>query len=371
MRHRRLLLIALWLAGSLLPVSSQAIGFCANGPFTHTAFFQRSAGSVAVPRDDGGGYFVLQQQESTYTGCTSIGLLPSISSSISSSYGNGGNATAPGGVGLPAGFSGVDARRFTVDGTALYFQTFYAITMGGQTLYCGFDGGVCDASLLGLQISNDITVTTYTLLVVPAIQSFIGSSFNANSGLGRVNITTGVLPLLSTIYIDVEAGLNYVFSQASCDLVDAYQALELPATTVDAVLPGSYVSSTDFDIRLNNCVVPRSLVDGTNVFQAALIRVTFLPASGQLVAGSQTDLRPLDQGQPGVAEGVAFRLENRDNGAPVLLDGVSELTAPFGSRLATDTEETFSLRVGLVKVNGETVTSGLVSGAVTFQVEYR
>ncbi|AFT68421.1 Fimbrial protein [Alloalcanivorax dieselolei B5] len=351
----------------LLPESASAIGFCNGGPYTQTVTFQRDSLSVRVPQDDAGQHVLVIQQDSTYTGCTSLGLLPSVSSTINSSFGNGGSSTAPAAAGLPAGFSGVSARRFQVTG-GIYIQNFFQIISGGDNVYCGLTGGLCDLSLIGLQIGASVTFRTYTVLVISGINSLIGTTQSVSSSLGRLTVTQG---LLGSIYVDVNAGLNYVFDRASCDLLDVNQVVNLPTVGTVDITTGGFAGSTDFDIRLNNCVVPRSLSTSTNTFASSLIRMTFLPSSGQLVSGSTTDLLPADAGLPGVAGGVAFQIRQRANDSPVVLDGATEITAPFGTRAAVETTETYQFKVGLVPVTGESVTPGLVTGAVTFEVEYR
>ncbi|MGI9572688.1 fimbrial protein [Alloalcanivorax xenomutans] len=351
----------------LFPELASAIGFCNGGPYTQTVTFQRDGLSVRVPQDDAGQHVLVIQQDSTYTGCTSLGLLPSVSSTINSSFGNGGNSTAPAAAGLPAGFSGISARRFQVNGN-IYIQNFFEIISSSSSVYCGLTGGLCDLSLIGLQIGSSVTFRTYTVLVVDGINSLIGTTQSVSSSLGRLTVTQG---LLGSIYVDVNAGLNYVFDRASCDLVDVSQVINLPTVGSTDITTGGFAGSTDFDIRLNNCVVPRSLSISTSTFAGSLIRMTFLPSSGQLASGSGTDLLPADAGQPGVAGGVAFQIRQRASNAPVVLDGATEITAPFGGRDPADTTEIFQFKVGLVPVAGETVVPGLLSGAVTFEVEYR
>ena len=347
--------------------SASAVGFCLNGPFDQNIVFQRSSGSVAIPGDSSDSYSVVIEETSTYTGCISVGVIPTIYSEINSPFTNTGNFPPPSSVSLPAGFSSQTASRLQVS-SGIHLQTFYAIEKGPFTRYCGLNGNVCSGALLSLDVLSSITFHTYTVITFDNMNNFIGSSINQSGKIGLMVMETG---FLGSITVNLEATINYIFARSSCDLSTPSQTVTLDPAMASSLTPGSYVSATPFDIDLFNCVPPRSLSDTGNSFSGSLIRVAFLPASGQLVAGSTTDLRPLDQGMPGVAEGVAFQLRQRNTATPVTLDGQTTLTAPLGTRNPADTTETFELEAGLVKVNGETVTAGNVSSAVTLEVEYR
>lgn len=347
--------------------SASAIGFCLNGPFDQNIVFQRSSGSVAIPGDSTGSYSVVIEETSTYVGCIAVGIIPTIYSEINSPFTNTGNFPPPSSVSLPAGFNSQTASRLRVS-SGIHLQTFYAIEQGPFTRYCGLNGNFCTGALLSLDVLSSITFRTYTVVTFDSMNTFINNSVSQSGGIGRMEINTG---LLGKINVDISTTINYIFTRSSCDLATPSQTVTLDPAMASSLTPGSYVSATPFDIQLNNCVAPRSLSDSGNSFSGSLIRVAFLPAAGQLVAGSVTDLRPLDQGTAGVAGGVAFRLRQRNTATPVTLDGQTTLTAPLGTRNPADTTETFQLEAGLVKVDAETVTAGQVSGAVTFQVEYR
>lgn len=364
---RLFLTIMVVLFMGLFSHSASAIAFCLNGPFDQNIFFQRSSGSVAIPGDSSDSYSVVIEETSTYTGCIAVGLIPTISSVITSPFTNTGNFPPPSSVSLPAGFSSQSASRLQIS-PGVHLQTFYSIERGPFIRYCGLNGNVCSGALLSLDVLSSITFHTYTVITFDNMNNFIGSSINQSGKIGLMVMETG---FLGSITVNLEATINYIFARSSCDLSTPSQTVTLDPAMASSLTPGSYVSATPFDIDLFNCVPPRSLSDTGNSFSGSLIRVAFQPASGQLVAGSITDLRPLDQGMPGVAEGVAFQLRQRSTATPVTLDGQTTLTAPLGTRNPTDTTETFQLEAGLIKVDGETVTAGSVSGAVTFEVEYR
>ncbi len=361
------LAIMITLSMGLFSHHAGAIGFCLNGPFDQNIIFQRSSGSVAIPGDSSESYSVVIEETSTYFGCIAVGVIPTIYSEINSPFTNTGNFSPPSSASLPAGFNSQTASRLRIS-PGVHLQTFYAIEQGPSTRYCGLNGNLCTGSLLSLNVLSSITFHTYTVVTFDSINSFIGSSISQSGGVGRMEIDTG---LLGRINVDLSTTINYIFTRSSCDLATPSQTVTLNPALVSSLTPGSYISATPFDIQLVNCIPPRALSDSGNSFSGSLIRVAFLPASGQLVAGSTTDLRPLGQGSPDVAEGVAFQLRQRNTAIPVTLDGQTTLTAPLGTRNPADTTETFQLETGLVKVNGETVTAGTVSGAVTFEVEYR